>query len=756
MKSKVKRVAERLKGKMVLFAISLLVTLAVVLCYWIGVPFLNLMELRSLDLRFRHRGPVEPGPYVVMMNIDELALDKIGRWPWPRTKVGEVIEKLSDAGARVVAMDIVFSEPDVNSSLKLVKKLGREVESVAAGNRELKKLLQREYRLADTDSQMAASIRRSKAKVILGYFFHFGRKVVAHLSEKDIEAKWEAIRRSKIPMVRYTSPAALNVKFRTAVLPESNIPALAASTKAAGYFNVFQDDDGTVRWMPLVMKSGEDLYPTLGLQAVRYYMRDAMVSVTVSDFGVQSVRVGDISIPTDDTGRMLINFRGGTETFPHYSIADLMEGKIGKKELEGRIVILGATAVGLYDLRVSPFAPDFPGPEIHANVIDNILKKDFMIRPSWASAYDLLAIIISGAILGLILTRVRAVVGLLAAIVLFSANLYVAYFFFRDEGLWLNMIYPSLEVLAVYTTVTLYRFISEEREKRKIKGAFSYYVNPSVVNEMLKNPEMLTLGGVKKELSVLFSDIRGFTTISESMTPEGLVHFLNDYLTGMTDLVFLHDGLLDKYMGDAIMAVWGAPLEQVNHAELACSTALDMMSDLKKMREGWRAEGLPDMDIGIGVNSGPMVVGNMGSQVRFDYTVMGDSVNLGSRLEGLNKEYGTSIIIAERTLELVKNSFQFRDLDLVMVKGKQLPVKICELVCRKGESDPRLDILVPFNEGLSAFRAQDWDRAETRFKEALETLPTDGPSALYLRRIEDYRASPPPEDWDGVDVKTTK
>jgi adenylate cyclase len=305
-------------------------------------------------------------------------------------------------------------------------------------------------------------------------------------------------------------------------------------------------------------------------------------------------------------------------------------------------------------------------------------------------------------------------------------------------------------MVIVYTAVTLYRYIVEEREKRKIRGAFSFYVTPSVVNEMLKNPEKLKLGGDKKELSVLFSDIRGFTTLAEEMEPETLVNLLNEYLTDMTNVVFEFDGLLDKYIGDAVMAVFGAPLEQTDHPIRACRTALKMLERLSKMQQKWEAEGTPRLDIGIGINTGPMVVGNMGSERRFDYTVMGDSVNLASRLEGINKEYGTRVVISEFTYDKVKDDFFCRELDAVRVKGKVRPVKIFELLALRSEKDPRIDIIEPFAQALSHYREQEWDRAEEKFNEVLSKIPEDVAAQLYLQRIANLREEPPGPGWDGV------
>jgi adenylate cyclase len=331
-------------------------------------------------------------------------------------------------------------------------------------------------------------------------------------------------------------------------------------------------------------------------------------------------------------------------------------------------------------------------------------------------------------------------------------------YIFATLNIWLNLIYPVLTMMTIYLAITVYRYITEEKEKKKIRGAFQYYLTASVINEMLKDPTKLKLGGDKKDLTVLFSDIRGFTTVSEKLTPEELVHLLNEYLTAMTDIVFKYDGLLDKYMGDAIMAVYGAPLDQPDHALRACRTALDMLAGLKELQKKWAEEGRPVLHIGIGINSGDMVVGNMGSQMRFDYTVMGDSVNLGSRLEGINKEYGTSIIISEFTYNAVKDTLLCRELDSVRVKGQKLPVRIYELLGDQKDAgtDETETVLRHFAEALAEYKQARWDDAVAAFQKVLELRPGDAPSELYIQRCRDLKENPPPAPWDGVFTMTRK
>jgi adenylate cyclase len=467
--------------------------------------------------------------------------------------------------------------------------------------------------------------------------------------------------------------------------------------------------------------------------------------------------LGKLSIPTNEDGRVLINYRGPQKTFPHYSATDVIHGRVPPKAFQGKIVLVGATAIGIYDMRVTPFEHVFPGLEIHANVIDSILQGQFLHRPNWITLVDILIIAGVGLILGGLLPRVKALWGALVGGGLFLSVLALGKILFESQGVWMNLTYPTLNLVFIYLGVTGYRYMTEEREKKKIRGAFQYYLTASVVEEMLKNPDKLKLGGEKKDLTVLFSDIRGFTSISENMTPEGLVKLLNEYLTSMTDMVFKHDGLLDKYIGDAVMAVWGAPLDQPDHAKRACLTALDMLDELHRLQKKWSAEGLPVLNIGIGVNAGPMVVGNMGSARRFNYTVMGDSVNIGSRLEGLNKVYGTNIIVSQMTFEKVQEEFLGRELDLVRVKGKGLPVKIFELLAPKATASADQQALAGvFHAGLEEYRKRNWEKAREIWQSLLAKFPHDGPAKIYLERCETLSKNPPPPDWDGVYTMTTK
>ena len=729
----------------------------VLILFFIGIPIFDMVELKTYDLRFLSRGIKKPSPEVVLAVIDEKSLDIEGRWPWPRSRIARLIEKLSLDGARVISFDIGFLEPDQNINLGFISQFSQQIKSLKIQNNRLNRFMEESKIKADNDLTLAKSVKNSKAKVVLGYFLHISKDSLDYeIDQKEIDDQLSRISSSKYPLIRYEQQEAIIDPFIEAYAPEGNIEVLNRTADASGYFNMFTDLDGVVRWMPLVIKCGEEIFTPLAIQSVWQYLDRPQLMVKVASYGIAGIQMGNRFIPTDENGQMLINYFGPAKTFPHYSISDILHDKLPKGTFNNKIVLIGATAIGIYDLRNTPFTPIYPGLEIHATVVDNILGKKFLNKPKWTRIYDVFAILFLGFLTGIVLPRLSALKGIMFTSGLFIIHILTARLLFTHSGLWVNIVYPLLTVVLVYTSLTLYHYITEERERKKIKGAFSYYVSSAVVNEMLKSPEKLKLGGDKKELSVLFSDIRGFTTISEGLTPEALVHLLNEYLTVMTDIVFKYDGTLDKYIGDALMAVYGAPLEQPDHPQKACASALDMMEGLKNLNEKWIQEGKKPLDIGIGINTGMMMVGNMGSDQRFDYTVMGDAVNLSSRLEGANKAYKTNILISDTTYNIVKDEFVCMELDSVRVKGKTLPVNIFQLVGEKNIPAERKEVINYFHKGISLYKQQKWDDAIEVFQTVNAMDKNMYAEELYIQRSLDLKSDPPRPDWDGVFTMKTK
>jgi adenylate cyclase len=462
--------------------------------------------------------------------------------------------------------------------------------------------------------------------------------------------------------------------------------------------------------------------------------------------------MGNRFIPTDESGQLLINYLGPPKTFSHFSIGDILGGKVARGTFKDKIVLVGATATGIHDQRITPFSPVYPGVEVHATVIENILAQNFMTKPQWSKVYDLLAIITLGVLVGIAVPRMSALKGLLFVTGLVILYLFIARWLFVKAGVWLNIIYPLLMLSLNYIVLTVYYYATEERERKKIKRAFTHYVAPAVIEEMLKDPARLKLGGDEKVLTVLFSDLLGFTSASERYAPHQMIELLSEYYARMTEQVFAYQGMLKEYVGDELMAIFGAPIEQTDHAERACATALAMREHRHALNEEWDKIGRPPLIARTGINSGLMLVGNLGSKYRFAYGVMGDQVNLGSRLEGLNKAYGTEILIGENTARMVEDFFLLREVDMVQVAGREQALRIYELLAGAGTSLPteQEQAFGFYASGLEAYREKRWNEALEFFKKCLSLCPSDGPSRTMVERCQVYQKTPPPEGWDGV------
>ncbi|MCU0598473.1 MAG: adenylate/guanylate cyclase domain-containing protein [Desulfobacterales bacterium] len=736
--------------------LTLLIIAAGILFYFIRIPFLDLIELKTIDLRFMARGEKEPGPTVVLAVIDEKSIDQDGRWIWPRDKIADLVAKISDAGARVIALDMVFPEPDNSGNRPLVQNIYQKLGESGSVDEITEKYLEHLLESQDKDNLLAEAIRNSKAPVVLGYFFHERGMDIAHLDASQINLHESLIQNSRIRQIRYESEAALEASFFEVDTPEPSIPVISNAAGYSGFFNMRPDKDGVLRWIPAMLYFNGGLYANLSLQALSAYWQ-APLSLEMADYGAVSLKIGDQVVPTGEKGEIMINYRGGARTFPHISASDILRGRISKDHLKDRIVLVGATAVAIYDLRVTPFANDFPGVETHANLIDTILTRDFIFFPAWVAYIDFLSMIMAGLFLGVFVSRVTVLTGGGAAIALLAGYIYLCVYLFARNGIVLNMVYPSTVMLMVYIIISAYRYLKEEGQKRFIKNAFSTYVSPAVVDQLIKSPEKLMLGGEKREITAFFSDLEGFTTISEKLSPESLVELLNEFLTEMADIIVAHSGTVDKFEGDAIIAMFGAPVAVDDHALLACRACIQMQKRLETLREKWLREIQLTIRMRIGLCSGPAVVGNMGSKTRFDYTMMGDTVNTAARLEGVNKVYGTYIMISESTFEYVKEQIVARELDAVNVVGKERPVKVYQLIGIRGEvSRENLGMIDLYQSGLTAYRNQKWDDAIGFFQKAQEIISGDAPCRVMIARCEEYRKTPPGDGWNGAYVLKSK
>lgn len=728
------------------------IVLLVVLLFVSRTPILDLIELKTYDLRFLSRGPRQPSAAVVMAAIDEKSLDAEGRWPWPRSKIAALVERLSRDGARVIAFDIAFSEPDENSQLAVIDQLAERVETLAIRDRRLTDFISEQRRHADNDLALAAAIKNSSAAVILGYFFHMSETTLEYRLEPDeIARRLKRIAASKYPLVAYATPDTRSVPFIRAYAAESNLELLSEAAASSAYFSLRSDPDGVLRWMPLVIQAGEDLFPPLAVASAWHYLGKPRLTVKVGRHGVEGIQMGDRFIPADESGQLLINYLGPPKTFAQVSITDVLRGKVPAGTFKDRIVLVGATALGTYDLRTTPFSPLYPGMEVHASVIENILTRSFLARPEWSKIFDLLAIVTLGGLVGAALPRLSPLKGLAFAAGLFALYVLAARGLFVHAQVWLNMVYPLLALLAAYTTLTAHAYVTEHRQRKRVKEAFRQYVAPLVVEEMLEDPGRLKLGGEEKVLTVLFSDLEGFTAHAERYAPHEMAEMLSEYYNRVTEQIFVHRGTLKEYVADELMAIFGAPLTQADHAVRACATALSMREQRLALASEWATIGRPRLRARTGINSGPMLVGNLGSKYRFAYGVLGDQVNLGSRLEALNKAYGTEILIGENTARLVGDAFRLREIDMVRLVGRTQTVRVYELLGKAGPVSLELETaLKAYAAGLEAYRHQAWDDALALFREALTLWPGDGAARAMAGRCEFYQKTTPPEAWDGV------
>jgi adenylate cyclase len=777
------------------FVISLVTTLAALTIYFFTFlgerptpifVFLQRLEYDSLDTRFRYRPakktPVDPR--IVIVDIDQRSQEVLGKWPFSRTHFAKMLDVLREDGAKVVAFDITFDKPD--QTVEMLRKIWKDLEARKKNGEQIdpkyEAWLQRLVADNNADAQFAKAIDRF-GPVVLGSFF-LKKEELKGIDDATLDQyadliDWYSITRTAmnpttgkqdfLEMVRkYDQEGTL---FAATV---ANIPVLAnpdnPEKTSIGFFNIVPDQDGVLRRTLLVLPFGRSkdmndwqMFGSLEVQAVRLFLelKTTELAVNFNQIGVVSVNFGDkLKIEPDYTGHMQINYRGPRGSYSYKSIADVVTRNFEPGTFTGKIVLVGASATGIGDQRSTPYGGiDYPGVEVHANVIDNILHQQFLVRGARQALWDILAILFLGIPLGIWMALVQP------RWMWFGATLFVPlaaidYMSFLHSW-WLNFTIPAMTLTGNVLLVSLYRALIEEKEKRKVRTAFGQYLSPEVIRRLLVNPRLVE--PKKTDITVMFSDIRGFTSISEKLDAQDLALFLNQYLSDMTRIVFKTNGTLDKYIGDAVMAFWGAPFEEPGHAAKACNAALEMMKRVRELQKQWEAQGKPSLDIGIGLNTGVASVGNMGSVLRYGYTALGDAVNLSSRLEGLNKDYSTHIIANETTYQGAKDDgFVFRELDLIRVKGKQQPVTIYQLMGRQadfaadGSSETVRSQVEAFSRARELYRGRQWKAARDAFQEFLEKWPKDGPAGVYLERCQEYLTTEPPAEWDGVFVMTHK
>ncbi len=698
------------------FSVAVCLSLVSLFIYSQDLGFFQTLENRAYDLKVRSRGVRPISGQVVIVAVDEKSLKNEGRWPWPRALMANLVERLTEADAAVIGFDIFFPEREDHVPLANIRLALEKQDASQFQGPSLIDWLEKE---SNGDRKFAEAIEKSQ-RTVLGFFVYPTEEQAGEFAEKVNEAQFELLDFSQYSVVqRFDSPEN-PVPLRPIYAVGLSLPEMMDGANSAGFVSFVPELDGVIRWVPMVMQTGDALFPPLSLQMLHEATRQS-TGLRVAPFGVDGVLLGDVTIPTSESGDFLINYFGPGYTFTHYSATDVLSKKIGAKELQNKIVLVGGTAAGTYDIHVSPYGALFPGVEVHANIIENILQSDFLIRPEWLRILDIAMILVAGLILGVVSRFLKAYGFAIFLTTSILGYISVDYYLFTSKGLWVSSIYPVFTQIFVYSGITLYQYAFESREKRFIKGAFSQYLAPEVVDQLVANPELLELGGERRVMTAFFSDVVGFSTISEKLTPEELVDLLNHFLTEMTDILMKHGGTVDKFEGDAIIAFFGAPIPFEDHARRACLASLEMQKRLGELRAEWRKEGKHELFMRIGMNTGPMVVGNMGSKTRMDYTMMGDSVNLAARLEGVNKQYKTYTMISQFTYEQAKEGIEVRELDLIRVVGKKEPVRIYEVLGEKGQIDENVRNILPhFNQGISHYRKWEWKEAIECFKKSIK------------------------------------
>lgn len=785
-----KRVAEKLAGgsRRVQITIAVLVTLAGLYVYYGTVTsgaaareagkrlpgtaifsFVQNVELRSLDALFKSRGPRPPDPRLAIVGIDEETLRKVGAWPIPRNAYARLIDTLHACGAKVVAFDVSFPTPEKNSAIEALKKLETQV-----GPRDpaLIEKIRAIEATSDNDKILAASLKNA-GNVILGHSFdpELSVSIPQQQQEDYYNILWGQPFSQVYPVgggkFKMTDAfARAGGRVATSVFP--NIGLIADAAKSYGFYDALLDNDGTIR-SALVLEwyKDRDFFTSLPVHALTLYedIPDQEQKAYIAINGVERMELGRHTFFTERNGTVVINFAGPYKTYPQYSMADVIDGTVPASTFKDKIVFVGATAKGIGDLRSTPFQTQdqgYMGVEINANVVDNLLhsgepSRTFIYRGFNQQMIDVGFILFFGLFMSWVFSTLKPLHATVSMILALGALLFVVRFAFAHFGMWLFVIVPATTLLLDYGAITSYRMIFEEREKRKVRKTFERYVSPGVIGLIEKDPKKyFKPGGEVREMTIMFTDIRSFTTISEGMSADELVTLLNEYLGAMTEVLFEYWGTLDKYVGDALMAFWGSPYPQEDHYIRGCACALGMSKRLEEMNRHWESQGKKRLEIGIGVNTGPVAVGNMGSDKRFSWTVMGDHVNLASRLEGQNKAYHTARIVSEFTYAKAQEHFLFRPLDRIRVAGKLKPVYIYELLAFPEERAAYEDLMNRWEEAQEAYYRQDWEEAIEKFEELLSRYPDDGPSHTFLKRSHEYRVKAPEAGWDGVYVAKEK
>ncbi|WP_298753156.1 adenylate/guanylate cyclase domain-containing protein [uncultured Arcobacter sp.] len=704
------------------------------------------------DTLFKIRGEIPNNETVFIIDIDEKSLQTLGQWPWSRDKISKILENLTNAEIGLIAFDVVFAEEDRTSPHKIFNQYNVKMDNIP-----------------NYDEIFAKTV--ASTPTILGYQFEL-EKDNEHVSKNAPSIPAIFVERNKNPEQNYLITATGTIL---------NIPIVQDNAYSSGFFNNIPDESGIIRSVPLIISYDDAIYPSLALEVLRIITDTKRVDINYDPYGVKNVKLNNITIPTDRHGRILVNFRGKEKNFKYISALDIYNDKFNKEYIEGKVGLVGTSAAGLLDLRATPFESVYPGVEVHANVIDNIITGDFIYKASWIDGANLAIIFGLSIVVMLAITFTPFWYNPVITMIFLGTTLYGVYYALFTEGLVFNIFYPLVTIVAAAVIATLLDYFFEIKQEEAIKKKFASKVSKEVMDSLLLDPDNSTFSATQKEITVFFSDVRNFTNISESMpNATVLIEFLNEYMDPMTDIIIKEKGTVDKFIGDAIMAYWNAPGNVPDHAERAVVATLNQLHLIdelnKKVRQDPRFEntvkmsdkmGVDPIEIGIGLNTGVAVAGEMGSSQRSDYTVIGDPVNLGARLESLCKYYNSKCNISSFTKEQLTGSYIYRFIDLVTVKGKSEPIAIWQIHdYDRDESEHKLyktskqrlkDELELYHKAIELYKTAKFKEALEIFKDVnnWEDKSNKNIYDIYIERCEHY-IEEPPTDFNGVFIHTTK
>jgi len=701
------------------------------------------LRLRTFDFLQLLRPRVQKGYPVVIVDIDEDSLKAVGQWPWPRTTVADLVTRITQLGALTIGFDVIFAEPDRMSPANAEKSF-RGIDADTRAKLDS---------LPSNDEILADAIKHSR--VVVG---EAGTSIVTpRLPGQATLQTGFAIRGPDPSPYLVTFPGLLR-----------NVPSIEEAAAGRGLFSINPERDGIIRRVPVVMVAQGALVPSLTMEMLRVVTHAGAILIRADNAGVQAVAVPGLEVPTDRNGQFWVHFNK-TDPARYISAKDVLQGNVPADRFRGKLVLIGTSAIGLLDLKTTPVEAAMPGVEVHAQILENVLTKSLLVHPNYAIGAELTIAVLIGLAIIVAAPMLSATVVVILGAGVIAGLIGLSLYLFEEHNLLIDFTYPLISSWLIYLVLTFVNYFREQKQRQQIRSAFGYYLSPHMVEQLARSPEKLVLGGEERRMTILFSDVRGFTTISEHYKddPQGLTRLMNRFLTPLTNAIIERKGTIDKYIGDAIMAFWNAPVDDDEQEANACDAALEMQARAGALNVELKREAAADggvympLRIGVGLNTGPCVVGNMGSDFRFNYSVLGDTVNFASRLEARTKDYRLPLVIGSRTAEGAKQKFTTMEIDLIQVKGKTQPEAVFAVLGRAAiGQDPRCRDLRELNaQMLVHFRKQDWDEALdliARCRNIADGFDVAGLYDMYEERIASYRADPPGPDWDGVYEAETK